>query len=84
MGKKVTNIGVKLDDAQLARIDAEIAKWGPFCTRRSTMGAALIDVALDAIEAGIVERPVLNMQRLLGAKKLEKATKVTKVSGRVA
>ena len=87
MGKKQTNIGVKLDEKQLGRLDAEISIWGPFCSKRSTMGAALIEVALDAIEAGIIQRPPWTTQGLPGTKRLEKAEgsdKGTKVSERVA
>lgn len=90
MGKKATNIGVKLDDAQLERLDAEIAKWGAFRMNRSAMGRALIEAGLDAIDAGIIQRPLQATQGLLGTKKLEKTesgnkvTEVAKVNGRVA
>ncbi len=47
---------------------------GPFCSKRSTMGAALIEVALDAIDAGIIQRPSWT--------RAETGNKVTEVSER--
>lgn len=64
MGKKQHKLGIRLDDEQIARIDKELSIWRPFCSRRSTMAEALIDVALDVIEAGIVQRPIITLQQL--------------------
>lgn len=65
MGEQLILVGIKLSAERVARLDREVLLWNPFVTKRGAMGRALIEIALDAIDAGILDRKPQPLQGYL-------------------